>query len=310
MPGTNKAEHVTLQVEDVAEAATFYENVLGFAEITRQNGTVYYGCGLDENYDLAIREGDPGVEHVAVRIEDDGALEKYEDRVAAEGVNFERTDGLEPGQENGLRIELPSQLPLELVTVADKEYRHSDTAAVEGRGGIAPLDLNHYNYMSPFVKEDAQFMRDVLDFSVSDVVLDDWSGGAFLRKGDTHHDIALLQLPGTPENHAAHHHTAFTVRSVDHMVQLIDRIRQAGLYLELGIGRHYAGDNLYCYFKTPDGHRIELTSQMAELDADSPTTFVDSPEEATSAWQETLDMPESFLHGSGLSKSTLHKRSA
>lgn len=310
MPGASKAEHVTLQVENMGEAIAFYEDVLGLAEITRQNGTVYYGCGLDQNYDVAIREGAPGVEHVAVRVKDESVLEQYEERVAAEGANFERTGGDEPGQEAGLRVELPSHLPIELVTVADKTYKHSDSTAVDGRGGSAPLDLDHYNYTSPAVKEDAEFLRDVLGFSISDVVGEDWSGGAFLRKGDTHHDIGLLQLPGTPETHASHHHTAFTVRSVDHMVQLIDRIRHAGLYLELGIGRHYAGDNLYCYFQADDGHRVELTFQMAELDDDSPTSFVDSPEEAITAWRDGFEIPESFLHGSGLAESSVQSRSA
>lgn len=309
MPGAAKAEHVRLQVEDIDQAVAFYNDVFGLAEHTRRNDTIYYGCGLDENYDLAVREGDPGVEHVAVRIEDETALDEYETRVDDEGVNYERTDGREPGQEQGLRIELPSHLPLELVTVSDKTYRHTDEMALPGRSGIAPTDLNHYNYMSPIVKEDAEFMRDVLGFRLTEAVREDWSGGAFLRNGDTHHDIAAFELPGTPESHAAHHHTAFTVRSVDHMVQLIDRIRQAGLYLELGIGRHYGGDNLYAYFRAPDGHRIELNTQMAELDEDTPTAFVDSVAEAITAWRTELEIPDSFLHGSGLVESSVHSRS-
>jgi catechol 2,3-dioxygenase-like lactoylglutathione lyase family enzyme len=225
MSGVAKAEHVCLHVDDIERAADFYGDVFGLAEISRRDGVIYYGCGLDENFDLAIQEGETGLEHVAVR--------------------------------------------------------------------VAEEDL----------------MRDVLDFKVSEAVLEDWSGGAFLRKGDTHHDIAAFELPGTPETHAAHHHTPFTVGSVDHMVQLIDRIRQAGLYLELGIGRHYAGDNLYAYFQAPDGHRIELNTQMAELDEDTPTAFVDSVAEAITAWRDDLEIPESCLHGSGLVETAVQSSS-
>lgn len=302
MPGANKVEHVCLQVDSLAGATQFYRDVFGLTEVSRQDGTVYLGCGLDENYDLALREGDPGVEHVAVRLNERSELRRYEERLASRSHEFERTDNEEPGQEAGLRLQLPSKLPVELVTVEDKRYRHSDRAAVPGRNELGPLDLNHYNYASPDVQADAEFLQEVLEFKVSEAVGEDWRGGAFLRKGDTHHDIAILDLPGAAEDHASHHHTAFTVRSVDHMVQLIDRVRQAGVSLELGIGRHYAGDNLYAYFQAPDGHRLELTFQMAELDRDTPISIADSPEDAITAWRDDFHMPESFLTGSGLAR--------
>lgn len=300
MTGADKAEHVALTVENLPEAVTFYTEVFGLAEVTRDEDTIYLGCGLDGNYDLALREGDPGVEHVAVRVDTRAELEEYAERLAAAGVDVDRTDGEEPGQEHGLRVTVPSQLPIELVTVDDRSYHHAEAPAVAGRAGIAPLDLNHYNYASPSVREDAEFLRDRLGFSVSEVVGEDWSGGAFLRRGDTHHDVAILDLPGTAEDHASHHHTAFSVRSVEHMVALIDRVRRAGVALELGIGRHHAGDNIYAYFRAPDGHRLELTAQMADLDAGSPTTVLESPEAAITAWRDHFEMPESFLEGSGL----------
>lgn len=84
------------------------------------------------------------------------------------------------------------------------------------------------------------------------------------------------------------------------MVQIIDCVRQSGVSLELGIGRHYAGDNIYAYFQAPDGHRLELTFQMAELDGDTPPSIVDSPEDAITAWRDDFDIPDSFLKGSGL----------
>lgn len=300
MPGTHKAEHVLLGVEDLEAALDFYTDTFGLAEVAREEDTVYLGCGLDENYDLGLREDEQGVDHVGVRVRDGSLLDEYEARLAEEGVDTTRTGGDEPGQERGLRFRLPSDLAMELVTVADREYKHADVEVVPGRGGLAPVDINHYTFLSPNVKRDATFLRDVLDFTISEVVGEEWRGGAFLRRGDRHHDVALFDMPGTPESHAAHHHTAFSVYGVDHMIGIIDRVCQAGLDLELGIGRHYAGDNIYSYFQTPDGHRIELNTQMAELDEDTPTNAVEDIPTATSAWEEHLDIPESFEYGSGL----------
>lgn len=299
MPGTHKAEHVKLQVEDIQVAEDFYRNVMGLTEIESDNSTKYLGCGLDSNYDLAIEEGEPGVEHVAVRVSDVKKLDIYEERLTDDGFETVRTGGDEPGQEHGLRFRLPSGLAVELVTVEDKQYKHGESAAVEGRHIGAPLDINHYTFVSPDVKRDAQFLENYADFKISEIV-DDWSGGAFLRRGDKHHDIAIFNLPGAPEDRASHHHTAFSLSSTDHMVQMIDAVCQAGVNLEYGIGRHHAGDNLYSYFQAPDGHRIELNPSMGELDDNTPTRRVDDVAEATVAWKDSFNPPESFLKGSGL----------
>lgn len=166
---------------------------------------------------------------------------------------------------------------MELVIVADKSYQHYYGTALPGRGGLAPLDLNHYNFHTPTVERDAKLLRDVLDFKVS-AIINDWQDGAFLRQGDEHHDVAVFSHANGPEGHASHHHTGFTVSSVDHMVNLIDRLNDSGIDIEFGIGRHFGGDNVFAYFKAPDGHRIELVAQMTELDDITPVQYVDDVE--------------------------------
>jgi len=302
MPGTYKAEHVRLQVPDVDEAVPFYGDVFGLAEVAREDEWVYLGCGYDVNFDLAVREGPPGIEQGAVRVSDPATLTNYEERLAEVGVEARRTDGEEPGQEHGLRFALPSGFPLELVTVEAKAYKHYYRTALPDRGGLAPLDLNHFNYHTPDVERDATFLRDVLDFKVS-AVIGDWEQGAFLRRGDMHHDVAIFNYANDSPDHASHHHTGFTVSSVDHMVKLLDRVNDRGVDIEFGIGRHYGGDNVFAYFKAPDGHRIELVTQMTELDDDTPVEFVDDVERAVSAWHGGhLDIPESWTSGSGLAQ--------
>lgn len=300
MAGTYKAEHVRLQVADLEAAVEFYRDAFGLAVVERSDDAAYFGCGYDENYDLAVREGSPGVEHVAVRVEDAGRLEEYADRLAEAGIDARRTDGAEPGQEHGLRFELPSELSMELVTVVDKSYKHYYETALPSRGGLAPLDLNHHNFHSPDVEADAKLLRDVLDFKVS-AVIDDWNQGAFLRKGDKHHDVAIFNHGNGPAEHASHHHTGFTVSSPDHMVRLLDRLNDHGMDIEFGIGRHFGGDNVFAYFRGPSDHRVELVCGMTDLDDDTPVEYVDDVERAVSAWHGgNLAIPESWLSCSGL----------
>lgn len=299
MPGTRKVEHVRYQVRDRESVVDFYQNVLGLAEVDRRGGVVYMGCGFDQNYDLAVCEGSPGIEHFAFRVPDSEALERYDARLRDRGVETHRTDGTEPGQELGLRFDLPSDISMELVTVADKSYQHYYKTEVPGRGPVAPTDLNHYNFHSPIPERDTKFLTDILDFKAT-AVIDDWNSGAFLTRGDAHHDLAVLDHRDGPDSHASHHHTAFSVTSVEHMVYIIDEVVRNGGNLELGIGRHYSGNNLYAYFRPPDDHRIELVTQMTEVDENTPTLYVDSVDQAISAWEADVQPPDSWFGCSGL----------
>jgi len=301
MAGASKAEHVSLRVPDLERAERFYADAFGLATVAREDEAVYLGCGFDENFDLALSEGAPGVEHVAVRAGDAERVALYEERLDERGLDPVRTDGDEPGQEVGVRVELPSGLPIELVTVADKSYKHFYEAALDDRGGLAPLDLDHYNYHSPDVEADARLLCDVLDFTPSAVIAD-WQAGAFLRRGDRHHDVAVFSHGAGPDDRASHHHTGFTVSSVDHMVKLLDRLTMHDTPLEFGIGRHFGGDNVFAYVRAPDGHRIELVTEMTELDDDTPVQNVSDVNRAVSAWHDDVTIPESWLETSGLAE--------
>ncbi|MCW8173575.1 hypothetical protein D8S78_23200 [Natrialba swarupiae] len=122
MSGVKKIEHAVLEVTDLDEAVEFYTDVVGLVELERADDVVYLGCGLDENYDLGLVEGQTGVEHFALRVTAE-EIEEYESRLDDAGVETERVSD-EPGQTDGLRFSLPSDVEMELVTVADSSYHH------------------------------------------------------------------------------------------------------------------------------------------------------------------------------------------
>jgi catechol 2,3-dioxygenase len=293
MPGVHRFEHAELRVEDLDTATEFYTDVIGLAEIYRNDGTVYLGTGLDENYDVALREDGTGIAHFAVRVSGTDDLDRYEERLGDAGVDTVRNDGEgEPGQESGLRFDLPCGTRMELVTVDDRRYHHSNEAPAGAPGGTAPVDVDHITLVSPDVEANAQFLADHLDFTISSVVEGEegeWEG-AFTRHGDYHHDIAFLP---NPVEELTIHHMAWEVRSIDHMKAFIDRLSQHGTDLELGIGRHYAGDNIFSYFWTRGGNRIELTAEMATVDPEAETEYMPF-ERALSAWGP-IEFSDSFL---------------
>jgi len=298
MSGVRRFEHAVLRVTDRDAAVAFYTDVLGLVEMERENGTVYLGCGLDENYDVGLTDGGTGLEHFAIRVESADELARYESRLQAADIDTERVDGAEPNQVDGVRFTLPTGIDMELVTVADRRYHHP-TDAIEGRSPAAPRDADHVNLMSWDVERDLEILVDPLEFAISDEIV----GGtgftmqAWTRSGELHHDVAL----STADNVAyTLHHLSFEVDSVEHMKTICDRVAQAGHRLELGLNRHNAGANDFVYLWTPGGNRIELTAEMATVDAGAETTVreIDRTTNTVSSWGGVEPTPEFLEKGS------------
>lgn len=302
MGGVRRLEHVGLSVVELDSAVEFYTDVLGLVELDRSDGTIYLGCGLDGNFDLAVSEGGTGVDHFAVRVDQSG-LERRLERLEEASVDVTRTDGAEPGQRAGARFDLPSgNLSMELVTVDDVRYQNA--ADVEGlptaapvhpdRSSVAPIDLSHVTVMTPALRTDVEFLRDVLDFRVSDVGVtpgDEWEM-VFVRTGDYHHDVALFD---DPEDTL--HHVAWEMRDMNHIRDLSDVLAASGHGLEVGPVRHGPGSNVAAYFREPGGNRFEMTADVETVgpDAEMRTHRVD--EVPFCVWSDRTP-PESFRDGS------------
>lgn len=283
-------EHVAIRVPDVPDAVTFYRDVFGLAEITRSDDTVYLGCGRDGNFDLAVTRGDPGFDHFALRVPDTDAVDACTAELEAEGVPFGRADGVEPGQAEAVRFALPGGVPMEVVAVEESTYPHDEDVRFPERADRAPVALDHVNLSSPRIREDVEFLTDVVGLRLSEVVgtENDWNL-AFARCGEQHHDVALGSVPATES--VGVHHVAWKYTGIEHMKQVIDRITRAGIALERGLGRHHAGNNLYAYFRPPGGMRVEILAEMANVHTDD-VRFVEEYERASVAWGDGA--PDSF----------------
>ncbi|MFW5918266.1 MAG: VOC family protein [Haloferacaceae archaeon] len=298
MADLHRIEHAILGVEDLDRAVEFYTGPMGLVEQTREDGVVYLGCGRDDNYDMGVVEAGTGVEHFAVRAIDAEVVDDYENRLQSLDVDAERTDGDEPGQEAGVRFDLPSGASMEIVAVADDRYQHYEEVA-PGRGGQAPWDVDHIQLLTPDIVADVEFLRDVVDMHVSEIAGPREDPEiAFVRCNVFHHDVALKSASALGEREAAGlHHLAWGFDDVGHLTRFVDRIAGAGCDLERGIGRHHGGNNIFAYFWEPGGNRFELCTQMATLSRTEPEHAEDY-ESTTTAWGP--EAPPSFGEGSGL----------
>lgn len=298
MSGARRFEHACLLTPDLGAAVSFFVDGMGLRELGREGGVAYLGAGLDENFDLALREGGTGVEHFALRVEGDEELERHERAARDAGLAVERGAGVGPGELERVAVELVSGHRMEFVTVADHGYQEPYRPRGGPLGASAPLDADHISLVTPAVRPLADQLREVFGLRVSDAIaLPDGSGdwmAAWTRIGAFHHDVAILvdDAPG----HTLHH-LAWNCASIDHLKMCCDRLSALGIKLELGIGRHPVGANLFAYFRDPSGNRMELSAEMATVDDAAEPRLWSSPDDTLDAWSDTF-VPESFRSGS------------
>ena len=206
LPKEHRIEHLELSVEDLDAAVEFYTGVVGLIELAREDGAVHLGCGLDDNWDVAFRQGPTGVEHVAFRVDHEDEIEQTEAKLADHGVATERRDGAEPNQERGLRFELPNGLAVEFVSVADKRYPVLSDPTHPRLRRLQPARPRPRRDPDRRRQEDVSFFTEVLGWKETEhVELDPTSGAwqtSFVRKGSMHHDMTIAQGP------ARMHHSA------------------------------------------------------------------------------------------------------
>lgn len=295
MSAPRRFEHARLRVPALEPAVAFYVEVMGLVELGRDGGTVYLGAGLDTNFDLALVEGGTGLEHFALRADGEEELAALERSARDAGLAAERRGGEGPGEVDAVAFELPSGHRMEFVTVEDQRYLEPYRPALPGRGTMALLDADHINITAPNARGVTELLRDGLGFRLSDVIeLEDGSWlGAWSRLGELHHDVAILLDPDP-----AHtlHHFAWTCASVGHLARCCDRLSEAGIRLEIGIGRHPAGANAFAYFMDPTGNRMELSAEMALVNDAMPVRMWSSPGDTFDAWGDPV-VPDSFRQG-------------
>lgn len=130
-----------------------------------------------------------------------------------------------------------------------------------------PTKLGHLVLKVRDIQKSLAFYTDVVGLQVSD-----WIDGnmVFLRCGEDHHDLALLQLPEGNEALPSGHypsveHFSYHIDSIAEMEQITAMLLARGIEIDRGLGRHGPGENTFIVFKDPDGNNVEFYSDMTQI---------------------------------------------
>ena len=140
---------------------------------------------------------------------------------------------------------------------------------------IRPKKLGHLVLMVRDIQRSVRFYTDVVGLQVSDWISDQM---VFLRAGEDHHDLALSQIPPHApgiddlphDGRPGMEHFSYLVQDRAEIERTVEVLRQHGVEIVRGIGKHGPGENLFLVFKDPDGNNVEVYCEMTQIPAGAP----------------------------------------
>ena len=240
-------------VPDVAKTAEFYQNKWGLAPVGAESGVQYFRATGPEHHIVALhRRPRAGVVQVNFAAPDKATVDALQAKAKAVGAKEVSEAGAlaTPGGGYGFTFKDPDGFTY---GISADVATHADATMAEDR----PFKLSHVVLNSERVDAQSDYFCDLLGFRLSDVT----ERMTFIRCSSDHHSIAFARFGGPSLNH-----TAFEVPDFDALMRGAGRMKKNGFTVDWGVGRHGPGNNIYTYFREPNGLVVEYTAEVDQVD--------------------------------------------
>jgi len=242
-----KLGYVGFETPDVERLTEYYTKVLDFSLVESSPEGAYLTTGADHHCVVVTRGDTRGRALVGYEIWED--LDSAQQRLKDAGYEAQRRSDIGPGTPDVLVLDEPgTDTALHLITA-------QDPSGVRGYTPLRPTKLGHVAAFVPALDPMQAFYQDLLGFRWSDTIGDFF---VFLRCNADHHAanfMASAKFQGM-------HHVAYEMRDPNHLIAMLDHLAKNDYRLHWGPGRHGPGHNLFTYHRDPDGHVIELFTQL------------------------------------------------
>ena len=250
-----RTSHVVLRVRDLDASLRFYTELAGL-QLTGCEGGMAWLRGVEEvcHHSLVlVQDGEPSCDAIGFRVAREDDLDRAAAYLAARKVSHDWVE--RRGQGRTLLVRHACGLPYELTARMEVQPR-ALTDYMNHKGGKA-LRLNH---LQVGVADVPALGADLIDmgFRASEMIEDREEGrvlGMFMHRKNDPHDIVLATGAGPRL-----HHFAYITHDLQSMFKAADIAGSMGLgsEVERGPGRHGPGNSAFCYWRDPDGHRMEM----------------------------------------------------
>ncbi len=298
--GIYRLGHVQVKVPDLELAAAYYTEVVGLRETGRDDNRIYLKAWDEQHHHSVVLQyaNRYGVDYVAWKCESFDDLAYFEKKLENYGYHVERLDAdMLKACGPGLRFETPSGHQMAIYYGMDRVgnglSKTNPPPAPADLTGIAPARLDHCLLTAEDVPDMGRFMREVLDFRLTEQVIDSHGHqlSVFLERSRTPHDIAFV--PGT---NGGLHHFSFWLDNWNDIGRAADILRMNGVEIEIGPTRHGITRGHTIYFFDPVGNRNEVFSGGYFVDPDfEPITWTEEEFGKGLFWYEGKVLP-SFVN--------------
>jgi hypothetical protein len=269
-----RIEALVFGVADMAACARFYTD----AGLTPQaDGTVLRTA---ENQAIVLRplddpalppalEAGPTLRELRWGVDSQAGLDRLADDLARDRPVTVDADGVvhardETGLGLGLQLSRPVAAPATPLRGCNGRHQVARwNEPVPPPGPPHPLRLAHLAYNIPKAghEEAVDFYIRRLGFKATDHILDT---GTFMQcPGDVeHHNFFLCHRPDA----AGFNHVAVEMQDLDTLIAAGNLLVERGWRESRVLGRHLLGSNLYRFFHSPAGGRLEFIHDMDKMD--------------------------------------------
>jgi catechol-2,3-dioxygenase len=252
---TERVGNIALRVPDLDAAVSFYSEVLGLVETTREGRVSYLTCN-ERHHELILIEqgaGERGYEHIGLQLPDAEALERARSGIsAAGGALLGPTHDGEPGIDRAALVRAPGGHVFKLFTGMQTGQSLSEGDRVQ--------KFEHVSIKARGLGGTERFIEQGLGFRFSDRL---GRTASWWHCDADHHGMAVVFAP----RHELSHY-AFTAPDLNAMGRICDRLAARGGKLIWGPSRHGPGNNLFIYFHDPAGAMIEVCAELAQMPPD------------------------------------------
>jgi catechol 2,3-dioxygenase len=280
--GILRLSHVEVRVPDLELATAYYSEVVGLIETAREPERVFMKCWDEHQHHSVVLVYAPthGLNSFGFKVTDAADLDHYAGRLEAAGAAVQRLEKGEwgPGHGQAIRFDLPSGHRMELVhgmeQVGNLLPRTNPPPRPMNLTGIAPPRLDHLFLTAEEVDTVTVFLREVLDFRLTEQVMGDdgFQIATWLEVSHSSHDIAVI----TGSNRGLHHF-AFWVDDWNDLRSAADACAYHGVHIETNPTRHGVSRGQCLYFFDPCGNRNEMFTGGYWVDPDAePITWTEA----------------------------------